>query len=58
MPTYQYKCNKCHDIINAIRGINDPEQIPQCSACKIPMNRLYSLGAVTFNGSGFYSKDK
>ena len=58
MPTYQYTCKKCNVITNVIRGINDPEVEVNCSTCKIPLSRLYSIGAITFNGSGFYSKDK
>lgn len=58
MPTYQYTCKTCNEITNVVRGINDPEKELSCSTCNISLTRVYSLGAVTFNGSGFYSKDK
>jgi putative FmdB family regulatory protein len=58
MPTYQYKCKKCQNITNVVRGINDPETEQKCSTCKIKLTRVFSVGGVTFNGSGFYSKDK
>lgn len=58
MPTYQYTCSKCNVITNVIRGINDPEVEQKCSTCDIVLKRIFSVGAITFNGSGFYSKDK
>lgn len=58
MPTYQYKCNDCEIYQDDVRGINDPEPKLNCDTCGKLMNKVYSIGAVTFNGSGFYSKDK
>jgi putative FmdB family regulatory protein len=58
MPTYQYTCKNCKTITNVIRSINDPEKIEKCTSCKTILTKVYSVGAVTFNGSGFYSKDK
>jgi putative FmdB family regulatory protein len=58
MPTYEYTCKNCETSQHISRGINDPEQIVICEKCEHDMKRVYSVGAVTFNGSGFYSKDK
>jgi putative FmdB family regulatory protein len=58
MPSYEYKCPQCNNKIVVSRGVNDADPGYECDTCKIPLTRVYSLGAVTFNGSGFYSKDK
>ena len=58
MPTYEYTCLDCEASQQINRGINDPENTVMCEKCGTIMKRVYSVGAVTFNGSGFYSKDK
>jgi putative FmdB family regulatory protein len=58
MPTYQYECKDCDSKLTVNRGIFEDDPGYQCETCKKLMTKVYSLGAVTFNGSGFYSKDK
>lgn len=58
MATYQYRCNSCKKDLIVQRGISEKDPGYECKACKIPLTKVYSIGAVTFNGSGFYSKDK
>ena len=58
MPSYQYVCKSCNTSISVIRNISEDDPGYACHSCKMPMSRVYSIGAVTFNGSGFYSKDK
>jgi putative FmdB family regulatory protein len=58
MPVYQYKCTGCGNITEEIRGIKSDTPDLFCKQCNIQLNRLYSPIGVTFNGSGFYSKDK
>lgn len=58
MPTYQYVCRECETSLTEVRPISDPAPIHMCEKCGNRMNQVYNLGAVTFNGSGFYSKDK
>ncbi len=58
MPTYEYICRKCKEKLSEVRSINDPEPTHICETCGLEMNKIFNLGAVTFNGSGFYSKDK
>jgi predicted nucleic acid-binding Zn ribbon protein len=38
--------------------MSDPTPDHMCEKCGNRMNQVYNIGAVTFNGSGFYSKDK
>jgi putative FmdB family regulatory protein len=58
MPVYEYECSNCKVKDTFIRSINDEDPGYQCKTCNLDLTRVYSLGAVTFNGSGFYSKDK
>jgi putative FmdB family regulatory protein len=58
MAVYQYKCNQCETNIDIKRDMNEKDHGYKCSTCNSDLIRVYSLGAVTFNGSGFYSKDK
>lgn len=58
MPTYEYLCRECETEVSEVRSISDPEPVHICEKCGNRMNKVFKLGAVTFNGSGFYSKDK
>jgi putative FmdB family regulatory protein len=58
MPSYQYECKKCGSRLTITRSISDEDPGYRCETCKKDMIKVYSIGAVTFNGSGFYSKDK
>ena len=50
MATYEYKCPQCEQVTQVNRGISDPDPGYKCDTCKIELKRVYSLGAVTFNG--------
>ena len=57
MPTYDFKC--CGNTVSVTNRLTETQtQTPQCANCLKPMTRDYSFGAVSFKGSGFYSKDK
>jgi putative FmdB family regulatory protein len=58
MPTYEYKCKDCETSKSDVRSINDPEPEIICEECGKNMSKIFNLGAVTFNGSGFYRTDK
>jgi putative FmdB family regulatory protein len=58
MPTYEYKCPDCDTFLSEVRSINDPEPEHLCEKCGNKMNKKFNLGAITFNGSGFYRTDK
>jgi putative FmdB family regulatory protein len=57
MPIYEYECSDCKQRYTFDRGINDKDPGYECKACSLSLTRVYSLGAVTFNGSGFYRTD-
>lgn len=58
MPAYEYQCKSCEGHISVTRSISDPDPGYTCNACNLPMTKVYSIGAITFNGSGFYRTDK
>ena len=58
MPTYEFKCPKCESHLEETVSMNDEIPKPTCWGCGELMNRLYNFGAVTFNGTGFYSTDE
>ncbi|MBC7833752.1 MAG: zinc ribbon domain-containing protein [Phycisphaerales bacterium] len=58
MPTYEYRCNKCHHYFENFHSMKDkPKRI--CPACGKPaLERLIGTGAaIIFKGSGFYQTD-
>jgi putative FmdB family regulatory protein len=58
MPSYNYKCPECETVLTVTRSIMESDPGYDCGTCNIAMTRVYSVGAIQFNGSGFYSKDK
>jgi putative FmdB family regulatory protein len=58
MPTYIYKCKKCDLNYEVIRAMSAPEILVICESCGEQASRIFGVGAVSFNGSGFYTTDK
>ncbi len=57
MPTYDFKCTVCGSVCSVFLSMDD-ESVPRCVGCGGVTVRVYGLGGVSFNGSGFYSSDK
>ncbi len=58
MPTYDYQCSSCNEVIEIFHSIKDSpkRKCPQCS--NLTLKRLISGGAgVLFKGDGFYVND-
>ena len=56
MPLYEYECAKCHKKIEKIQKVGD--QSPQkCPCCGGALNKLLSIPAIKFKGSGWYVTD-
>ncbi len=58
MPTYDYQCSSCDEVIEIFHSIKDSpkRECPQCS--NLTLKRLISGGAgVLFKGDGFYVND-
>jgi putative FmdB family regulatory protein len=54
MPTYEYRCRKCHSLIVLSRKTEERDEEVTCP-CGQVSSRIYSTPAVQFKGTGFYS---
>ena len=57
MPTYLYVCPDRHFKTEVTHSIT-VEPILKCEICEKELNRQPQLGAIKFNGNGFYTTDK
>ncbi len=56
MPIYEYECNKCHQITEALQKFSDPP-LSDCPNCKGRLHKLMSLNSFHLKGSGWYVTD-
>ncbi|MBE2213574.1 MAG: zinc ribbon domain-containing protein [Opitutaceae bacterium] len=58
MPTYEYECPSCEDVVEAFQSMRDAP-LTNCPRCGQPgVKRLIGRGAgIIFKGSGFYETD-
>ena len=57
MPIYEYECQKCGRITEALQGFNDPP-LKKCKYCKTgKLEKLISLSSFQLTGTGWYSTD-
>ena len=56
MPIYEYECNKCEAITEAIQKFSD-RPLKKCPHCGGKLNKMMSLGAFHLKGSGWYVTD-
>lgn len=57
MPTYEYECQKCGDVLEKFQSMTD-KPLTKCPSCKGALKRLISAGAgFLFKGNGFYQTD-
>jgi putative FmdB family regulatory protein len=58
MPTYEYKCEACGQVLEIFQPITE-KPLKKCSACgALKLKRLIGGGGgIIFKGSGFYQTD-
>ena len=56
MPLYEYRCQDCGQISEAIQKFSD-SPLETCQSCGGTLERLLSAPAIQFKGSGFYITD-
>lgn len=56
MPIYEYECEKCNRITEALQSFNDPP-LKRCKYCKGKVHRIISLSSFQLNGTGWYATD-
>ncbi len=53
MPVYEYQCEKCHLVFEAMQKFSDPP-IAACGSCGGAVKKLISQTAFTLKGEGWY----
>ena len=56
MPIYEYECNKCRQVTEALQKFSDPP-ITDCPHCNGGLHKLMSLNSFHLKGSGWYVTD-
>jgi putative FmdB family regulatory protein len=56
MPTYQYACTECGEVLEVVQKFSD-EPLTVCPACQGRLRKVFSAVGVVFKGSGFYKND-
>ena len=56
MPLYEYECERCGHVFEAIQKFSDPP-VAVCPKCGGPVHKLQSAPAFQFKGSGWYITD-
>lgn len=56
MPLYEYECEGCGAIIEALQRFSD-KPLSRCSRCSGRLHRLISRSAFHLKGSGWYVTD-
>ena len=54
MPIYEYQCESCRSITEALQGISD-EPLNTCPECSGKMSKLISQSSFHLKGGGWYS---
>lgn len=56
MPTYQYRCRSCDELLEAVQKFTDPA-LTECPNCGGDLRKVYNAVGIVFKGSGFYATD-
>ena len=57
MPLYDYKCGQCGQVFEVRQSFSDEVLTTHEGGCGGPVERLISVPALQFKGSGFYITD-
>lgn len=56
MPIYEYECDKCSNVCEALQKFSDPP-LDACPECGGPVHRIMSMNAFHLKGQGWYVTD-
>lgn len=56
MPTYQYRCQACHNDLEAFQKFTD-DPLTICPECGGSLRKVFNAVGIVFKGSGFYATD-
>ncbi len=54
MPIYEYQCESCGEITEAMQSISD-EPLSTCETCSGPVKKLISQSSFQLKGGGWYA---
>jgi putative FmdB family regulatory protein len=53
MPSYQFYCKACDDVVDTFFAITEKHQDVVCETCGHKRIKQFGVGAVTFKGQGW-----
>ena len=56
MPTYQYRCAKCGEDLEAVQSFSDTP-LKKHAGCGGKLSRVMAAAGIVLKGSGFYKND-
>ena len=56
MPIYEYVCEKCGSLTEAIQKVSDPP-LKKCKKCRGKLEKIFSRTSFQLKGSGWYATD-
>ena len=56
MPTYEYRCTKCGQHVEAVQSFTD-DPLTECGVCGGELRKVFAPVGIVFKGSGFYKTD-
>jgi putative FmdB family regulatory protein len=56
MPVYEYQCEKCKDIVEALQKVSD-DPLETCEKCGGKLSKQFNQMNFHLYGPGFYSTD-
>lgn len=56
MPIYEYQCDECGKVVEAIQKFSD-EPLTECEECGGKLKKLISKSSFAFRCGGFYATD-
>ena len=56
MPIYQYRCQQCRHLHEAMQKVSDPP-ITECPECGGEMKKIIAPAGIIFKGSGWHIND-
>jgi putative FmdB family regulatory protein len=56
MPTYEYRCRECGELLEVVQSFSD-DPLTECPRCSGPLRKVFNSVGIAFKGSGFYKND-
>ena len=57
MPTYEYKCEPCGNLVERQKSFSEFDSVENCEKCGLEMKKQIGTFGIQFKGPGFYKTD-